>query len=207
MLLSTCIRVSLLTKQQNLGTTHKNGIKKLWYIYTMEYSSSIKRNIFGSVLMRWMNLEPIMQSEVSQKEKDKYRSVYIWNLERWYWWIYWQGGNGDRDIENRLTDTGQGKERVRCMERVTWKLTSPYVKETANENLLYDSGNLNRDSVSTQRRGMGREMGGSFKTEVTYVYQRLIHVDILQKTTKFCKAIILQLKKKSLKKNTMLEWF
>ena len=48
-------------------------IKKLWYIYTMEYYSAIKRNTFELVLMRWMNLEPIMQSEVSQKEKDKYR--------------------------------------------------------------------------------------------------------------------------------------
>ena len=48
-------------------------IKKKWYIYTMEYYSDIKRNIFESVLMRWMNLESIIQSEVSQKEKDKYR--------------------------------------------------------------------------------------------------------------------------------------
>ena len=47
-------------------------IKKLWYIYTMEYYSAIKRNTFESVLMRWMNLEPIIQSEVSQKEKHKY---------------------------------------------------------------------------------------------------------------------------------------
>ena len=42
------------------------------HIYIMEYYSSIKRNIFESVLMRWMNLEPIIQSEVSQKEKNKY---------------------------------------------------------------------------------------------------------------------------------------
>ena len=48
-------------------------IKKSWYIHTMEYYSAIKRNTFESVLMRWMNLEPIIQSEVSQKEKDKYR--------------------------------------------------------------------------------------------------------------------------------------
>ena len=47
-------------------------IKKPWYIYTMEYYSAMKRNIFESVLMRWMNLEPIIQSEVSQKEKGKY---------------------------------------------------------------------------------------------------------------------------------------
>ena len=47
-------------------------IKKLWYVYTMEYYSAIKRNAFESVLMRWMNREPIAWSEVSQKEKDKY---------------------------------------------------------------------------------------------------------------------------------------
>ena len=48
------------------------GIKKLWYIYTMDYYSAIKWNIFESVLMRWMNQERIIQSEVSHKEKDKY---------------------------------------------------------------------------------------------------------------------------------------
>ena len=46
-------------------------MKKLWYIYTMEYYSAIERNTFESVLMRWMNLEPIIQSEVSYKEKEK----------------------------------------------------------------------------------------------------------------------------------------
>ena len=47
-------------------------IRKLWYIYTMEYYSAIKKNTFESVLMRWMKLEPIIQSEVSQKDKDHY---------------------------------------------------------------------------------------------------------------------------------------
>ena len=47
-------------------------IRKLWYIYTMEYYSVIKKNTFESVLMRWMKLEPIIQSEVSQKEKHQY---------------------------------------------------------------------------------------------------------------------------------------
>ena len=46
-------------------------IKKLWYTYTVEYYSVIQWNEFESVLMRWLNLEPIIQSEVSQKEKDK----------------------------------------------------------------------------------------------------------------------------------------
>ena len=47
-------------------------IRKLWYIYTMEYYSAIKKNILESVLMRWMKLESIIQSEVSQKEKHQY---------------------------------------------------------------------------------------------------------------------------------------
>ena len=45
-------------------------VKRLWYIHTMEYYSAIKRKTFESVLMRWMNLEPIIQNEVSQKEND-----------------------------------------------------------------------------------------------------------------------------------------
>ena len=47
-------------------------IRKLWYIYTMKYYSAIKKNTFESVLMKRMKLEPIIQSEVSQKEKHQY---------------------------------------------------------------------------------------------------------------------------------------
>ena len=50
---------------------------KMWYIYTMEYYSAIKKNTFESVLMRWMKLEPIIQSEVSQEEKDKYHMTVL----------------------------------------------------------------------------------------------------------------------------------
>ena len=54
-------------------------IKKLWYIYTMEYYSTIKWNAFESVLIRWKNLELIIQSEVTQKEEDKYHILtYIY---------------------------------------------------------------------------------------------------------------------------------
>ena len=52
-------------------------IKKLWYIYTMEYYSTIKRNTFELVIVRWTNLEPIIQSEISQKEKNKYILMHI----------------------------------------------------------------------------------------------------------------------------------
>ena len=65
-------------------------IKKLWYIYTMDITEPKKRNAFESVLMRWMNPEPIIQSEVNQKEKDKYYTLthnlekFNTNLEKWY---------------------------------------------------------------------------------------------------------------------------
>ena len=49
----------------------------MWYIYTMEYYSAIKKNAFESVLMRWMKLELIIQSEVSQKEKQKKCSILM----------------------------------------------------------------------------------------------------------------------------------
>ena len=48
-------------------------VRKLWYIYTMEYYIAIKKNTFESVLMRWIKLKPIIQSEVSQKDKHQYR--------------------------------------------------------------------------------------------------------------------------------------
>ena len=52
-------------------------IRKLWYIYTMECYSAIKKNTVESVLMRWMKLEPIIQSEVSQKEKHQYSMLLL----------------------------------------------------------------------------------------------------------------------------------
>ena len=67
-------------------------IRKLWYVYTVEYYSAIKKNTFESVLMRWMKLEPIISSEVSQKERKEkkkkptaiqYTNTCLWNLERW----------------------------------------------------------------------------------------------------------------------------
>ena len=50
-------------------------IRKLWYLYTMEYYSAIKNSSFETVLMRWMKLEPIIHSEVSQKDKGQYSIV------------------------------------------------------------------------------------------------------------------------------------
>ena len=61
-------------------TPKQKQITPLIHIYTVEYCSAIKRNAFESVLMRWMNLKPIIQSEVSQKEKDKYILMHIYGI-------------------------------------------------------------------------------------------------------------------------------
>ena len=55
----------------------------MWHIYTMEYYSAIKRNEIELFVVRWLDLESVMQSEVSQKEKQKilYANTYIWNLK------------------------------------------------------------------------------------------------------------------------------
>ena len=50
-------------------------MRKLWYIHTMEYHSAIKRNAYESVRTKYMNLEPVIQREVGQKEKNKYHIV------------------------------------------------------------------------------------------------------------------------------------
>ena len=79
--------------------------------------------------MKWTKLEPIIQSEVSQKEKDKYCILtHIHRIEK-------NGTEGfifrtemEKQTENRLMDMGRGEDRVGCMERVTWKLILPYVK-------------------------------------------------------------------------------
>ena len=95
--------------------------------------------MFESVLKKWVGLEPIIQSEVSQKEKDKYhilsyiytdsRRMVLKNLFTGQQWRNRQGeqtyGHGERGGEGEI-----------CMERITWKLTLPCVKQIANGNLI-----------------------------------------------------------------------
>ena len=93
-----------------------------------------------------------------------------------------QSSNGDTDTENRLVVYTQGKERVEQIER-------PYVKEIASGNLLYDSGNSNRGSVSIYRGGMRWEMARSFKREEIYEYVWMIWLRFDRKQQNFVKQL------------------
>ena len=76
-------------------------IRNLWYIYTMEYYSAIKKNSFESVLMRWMKLEPIIQSEASHKEKHQYSILtHIYGI--------WKDGN-----DNPVCETAKETQMYR----------------------------------------------------------------------------------------------
>ena len=71
-MLITALFIIARTWKQPRCPSADGWIRELWYIYTMEYYPAIKKNTFESVPMRWMKLEPIIQSEVSQKEKHQY---------------------------------------------------------------------------------------------------------------------------------------
>ena len=94
-------------------------IKKMWYIYTMEYNSTIKMNKVESVILRWTNLEPVIQSEVSQKEKDTY--VYRISKNSTDEPIYRKG----METQTRRTDlwTQWEKGRMEQIEKVALTYT------------------------------------------------------------------------------------
>ena len=89
-------------------------IRKLWQLHTMEYFAAVKRNASESVLMRGMNLEPIIDRAVSHKEEDKHRTLthtYIWNLERCYQRSRIRGSKGDTEVKDGLLDSvGRGED-------------------------------------------------------------------------------------------------
>ena len=97
-------------KQPKCPLTDK-WIKKMWFIYTMEYYSAIKRNKIGSFVETWMDQETVIQSEVNQKEKNKYRILmHICGVQKNgtdEWGL--QGRSRDTDGENKRMDTKGGK--------------------------------------------------------------------------------------------------
>ena len=80
MLLSTTAR----TQKQPRCPSKFEWVKKLWYMYTMQYYSAIRRNAFASVLMGWLSLKFINQSKSEREKQILYMNAYIENLERWH---------------------------------------------------------------------------------------------------------------------------
>ena len=95
-------------------------IKKLGCTYAMEYYSVIKKGWI------WISSSEVDErrtcyTEWNKSEKEKqvsYINAYIWNLEKWYWWTYLQGSNGDTNIK-RVVDTVGGK---RGMDKLNWSI-------------------------------------------------------------------------------------
>ena len=82
MFIATLFTIARTWKQPRYPLVNE-WIRKLWYIYTMEYYSVIKKNAFKSVLMRWVKLEPIIHSEVSQKVKHQYSIImHIYKIQK-----------------------------------------------------------------------------------------------------------------------------
>ena len=99
--IATLFTIARTWKQPRCPSTDER-IKKKWYIYTMDYYSAIKRNTFESVLMRWMNLEPVTQSEVSQRKANTvYYCIYM-EFRKMVPIILHAGSEGDTGIKNRV---------------------------------------------------------------------------------------------------------
>ena len=96
MFIAAVFRIARTWKQPTCLLADK-WIKNFWYIYMMEYYSAIKKNKFESILMRWMTMDLIIQSEVSQKEKHQYRILtHIYEI--------WKDGN-DNPIYKTAKET------------------------------------------------------------------------------------------------------
>ena len=133
--------------------------------YTMEYYSAIKKNAFESVLMRWMKLEPIIQSEVSQKEKHQYSILtHIYGIQK--------DGN-----DNPTCETAKETQMHRTVFWTLWeKARVGWFGRMALKHVYYHMWNRSPVQVQcmrqgaqgwctgmTQRDGMGREVGGGFR--------------------------------------------
>ena len=160
--------------------------KKWWYIYTMEYYSTVKRNTFESVLMRWKTLEPITEWSKPERERQiSYINSCIWNWERWYQQPYMQGSKGDTDLKEPLLDSVGGESRM-----IWGNSTEIYIYITMckiDSHWEFDVWHrASKAGALGQLEGMG--WGGRQETNVCLWP---IHNDVWQKPSQYCKVIIL----------------
>ena len=127
-------------KQPKCPLTDK-WIKKKWYIYTMEYYAAIKRNEIGSFVETWMDLETVVQSEVGEKEKKKYRILmHICGIQK-------NGTNepvckAEKETQNKCMDTKGGMGGGAGGGGMNWETgidiyTLICIKQITNKNPLY----------------------------------------------------------------------
>ena len=124
---------------------------KMWYVHTMEYYLTIKRKETESFVEMWMDLEMVIQDEVSQKEKTRYCiSMHIWG-------IYKSGTDEPickAEIETQTQRTNTWTPRGGRRSGMNWETgtdihTPLCIKQTTNENLLYSTGTFTPCSVVT----------------------------------------------------------
>ena len=110
----------------------------------------IKRNRIVSSAEMWMDPETVIQTKVNQREKQiLYINTYIWNLEKCYWWTYFQGRNKDTEVEDGLVGTVREGEVGTNWESSIEIYTLPCVKQIASGKLLYNTGSSTQCSVTT----------------------------------------------------------
>ena len=149
----------------HLRTSADECIRKLWYIYTMEYYSAIKKNTFESVPIRWIKLEPIIQSEVSQKGKHQYSILtHIYGIQK--------DGN-----DNPICEIAKETQMYRSVFWTLWERARVgWLGRMALKHVYYHMWSASQVQVQcmrqgtsdcctgmTQRDGMGSEVGGRFR--------------------------------------------
>ena len=122
------------------------------------------------------------QSKLEREKQISHANAYIWNLERWRWWTYLQSSNGDKDIENRLTDLavvgGVGEGVGRRYEESNMEIYTTICKIDSQWEFAVWLRELKLGVSNNLRDGIGREMRGMFKWEGTWVKLWLIYVDV-----------------------------
>ena len=149
----------------------------------MEYYSVTKRSTFESVLVRWMNLEPVLQSEISQKERDKYCIVtYICTesrkmvLKNVFTGQQWRNRHREQTSEH-----GEREEECEMYGKSNMETYITTRKIDSQREFAVCLRKLKPGLCINLGGGTEREVGWRFKREGIYVYLWLIHVEVYRK--------------------------
>ena len=159
-------------------------IRKQWYIHTREYQSAIKKNSFESVLMRWMKLEPIIQSEVNQKDKDQY-SILTHTEFRKMVMITLYVKQKDTDVQNRLLDSVGGECGMLRENNIETCILSR-VKQITSQGWMHETSAWAWCTGKTQRNRVEKELGRGIGMGNTCKSMADVHVNVGQNPLQYC---------------------